>query len=433
MPRRGLRESRDDQGRHLRLLQHARGDHPTSGRRGTSSSPSSATTSPTTCASAGGTTASTAPSTTSTRSRATTTSPGSRPRVRSMLADCGSRRRARTCSSNASARSARTTASTRTPRSARSSRRAAGARLALAICSNWDWDLHEAIESAGLTGAFDLVVSSAWVGARKPHPRIYDAHAASSSASRPTDALFVGDTWTLRRRRPAGGRYARDLPTARASRRRPAPRPSRQTFPPTCITPSDLRAVVSAYASISRRDGRWPRRCRRASPGTAAAARPAARISSPTASSSVGSAIATSICPSTRRSGNAASRRASPFGSRAQRRRGRIRSGPRSITCIRSCSASSSTRSRSVIRPRSTRICPIGPPVIALAGQRVLQLRLHDEAAGQEQVAEQATGVPGARPTPPRPGAAGGGAVAGRRPRRFGRAGSRPAPPGARR
>src|ERR1700730_18540137 len=34
--------------------------------------------------------------------------------------------------------------------------------VALAICSNWDWDLHEAVESAGLTGAFDVVVSSAW-------------------------------------------------------------------------------------------------------------------------------------------------------------------------------------------------------------------------------------------------------------------------------
>ena len=36
-----------------------------------------------------------------------------------------------------------------------------GRGVALAICSNWDWDLHEAIESAGLTGAVDVVVSSA--------------------------------------------------------------------------------------------------------------------------------------------------------------------------------------------------------------------------------------------------------------------------------
>ena len=66
--------------------------------------------------------------------------------------------------------------------------------IALAICSNWDWDLHEAVESAGLTGAVDVVVSSAWVGARKPHPRIY-AHTLEQLGIAPEDALFVGDTW----------------------------------------------------------------------------------------------------------------------------------------------------------------------------------------------------------------------------------------------
>jgi len=66
--------------------------------------------------------------------------------------------------------------------------------LRLVICSNWDWDLREAIEEAGLTDAFDAVVSSAWVGSRKPHPRIYadtlaEAHVDAS------EALFIGDTW----------------------------------------------------------------------------------------------------------------------------------------------------------------------------------------------------------------------------------------------
>jgi putative hydrolase of the HAD superfamily len=67
--------------------------------------------------------------------------------------------------------------------------------VALAICSNWDWDLHEEVESAGLTGAFDVVVSSAWVGARKAHPRIY-THTLEQLRIAPKDALFVGDTWT---------------------------------------------------------------------------------------------------------------------------------------------------------------------------------------------------------------------------------------------
>jgi putative hydrolase of the HAD superfamily len=46
--------------------------------------------------------------------------------------------------------------------------------LQLAICSNWDWDLAEAVDEAGLTDAVDLVVSSAWAGARKPHPLIFE-------------------------------------------------------------------------------------------------------------------------------------------------------------------------------------------------------------------------------------------------------------------
>jgi putative hydrolase of the HAD superfamily len=66
--------------------------------------------------------------------------------------------------------------------------------LRLVICSNWDWDLAEAVEEAGLTPRFDALVSSAWVGARKPHPRIY-ATALLEAGVEPTEALFVGDTW----------------------------------------------------------------------------------------------------------------------------------------------------------------------------------------------------------------------------------------------
>jgi putative hydrolase of the HAD superfamily len=67
--------------------------------------------------------------------------------------------------------------------------------LALAICSNWDWDLEEAIESAGLTGTVDTMVSSAWVGARKPHRRMYEAVLDRAGVA-PEDAVFVGDTWS---------------------------------------------------------------------------------------------------------------------------------------------------------------------------------------------------------------------------------------------
>ena len=66
--------------------------------------------------------------------------------------------------------------------------------LRLVVCSNWDWDLREAVEEAGLTDALDVVVSSAWVGARKPHPRIY-AHTLAEADVEAAAAVFVGDTW----------------------------------------------------------------------------------------------------------------------------------------------------------------------------------------------------------------------------------------------
>jgi putative hydrolase of the HAD superfamily len=69
-----------------------------------------------------------------------------------------------------------------------------GRGLTLAICSNWDWDLLEAIDAAGLGATVDVIVSSAWVGARKPHPRMYDAVLTETGVA-PEDALFVGDTW----------------------------------------------------------------------------------------------------------------------------------------------------------------------------------------------------------------------------------------------
>lgn len=66
--------------------------------------------------------------------------------------------------------------------------------LRIVVCSNWDWDLHEAIAEAGLTEAVDVVISSAWVGARKPHPRIY-AHTLAAAGLEPEAVVFAGDTW----------------------------------------------------------------------------------------------------------------------------------------------------------------------------------------------------------------------------------------------
>ena len=66
--------------------------------------------------------------------------------------------------------------------------------LRLAVCSNWDWDLESAVHEAGLHDAFDVLVSSAWAGARKPHPRIF-RYTLDQLGVDATDALFVGDTW----------------------------------------------------------------------------------------------------------------------------------------------------------------------------------------------------------------------------------------------
>lgn len=66
--------------------------------------------------------------------------------------------------------------------------------LRLTICSNWDWDLDAAVAEAGCDAFVDAVVSSAWAGARKPHPRIFE-HTLAKTGVEPADALFVGDTW----------------------------------------------------------------------------------------------------------------------------------------------------------------------------------------------------------------------------------------------
>ena len=66
--------------------------------------------------------------------------------------------------------------------------------LALAVCSNWDWDLLDALEEVGVRERVDVVVSSAWAGARKPHPRIFEQTLAKVGVDA-TEALFVGDTW----------------------------------------------------------------------------------------------------------------------------------------------------------------------------------------------------------------------------------------------
>jgi len=66
--------------------------------------------------------------------------------------------------------------------------------VALAVCSNWDWDLDQALGEVALGSAFDVVVSSAWAGARKPHPRIFE-YTLDRLGVPASAVVFVGDTW----------------------------------------------------------------------------------------------------------------------------------------------------------------------------------------------------------------------------------------------
>ncbi|HMF84690.1 MAG TPA: HAD family hydrolase [Acidimicrobiia bacterium] len=66
--------------------------------------------------------------------------------------------------------------------------------LRLAICSNWDWDLNQAVDEVGLSELVDVQVSSAWAGARKPHPRIFEDTLGKLGVDAAA-CVFVGDTW----------------------------------------------------------------------------------------------------------------------------------------------------------------------------------------------------------------------------------------------
>lgn len=68
-----------------------------------------------------------------------------------------------------------------------------GAGFTIAVCSNWGWDLAEDLADTGLMGWIDVPVTSAQVGYRKPHPRIYQTTLDRAGFSA-ADAVFVGDS-----------------------------------------------------------------------------------------------------------------------------------------------------------------------------------------------------------------------------------------------
>lgn len=67
------------------------------------------------------------------------------------------------------------------------------AGFVIAVCSNWGWDLHADLSPTGLTAEADFMVTSAQVGYRKPHPRIYQFTMGLAGLSA-ADTVFVGDS-----------------------------------------------------------------------------------------------------------------------------------------------------------------------------------------------------------------------------------------------
>ncbi|MBB5159530.1 HAD family hydrolase [Saccharopolyspora phatthalungensis] len=66
--------------------------------------------------------------------------------------------------------------------------------VAVAVCSNWYWDLDAVIDQVGLTDLVDVAVTSARAGARKPHSLIFH-RTLQLCGLQPAEALFVGDSW----------------------------------------------------------------------------------------------------------------------------------------------------------------------------------------------------------------------------------------------
>jgi putative hydrolase of the HAD superfamily len=64
--------------------------------------------------------------------------------------------------------------------------------LTLVVASNWDCSLSDWLEPAGITDLVDGVVTSAEVGAPKPHPRVFERALAIAGVA-PSEALHVGD------------------------------------------------------------------------------------------------------------------------------------------------------------------------------------------------------------------------------------------------
>jgi putative hydrolase of the HAD superfamily len=111
---------------------------------------------------------------------------------------------------------------------------------AIALCSNWSWDLDRAVEQAGLAELFDVAIPSARAGVRKPHPKIFE-YTLERVGVPAKDAVFVGDSFGP----DVEGPLAAGLPTAihvyRAAEELPRSAPP---LPHGALRVSALRGVL---------------------------------------------------------------------------------------------------------------------------------------------------------------------------------------------
>lgn len=66
--------------------------------------------------------------------------------------------------------------------------------MKIGLCSNWESPIGPYLEQANLP-PFDAISISAEVGARKPHPAIFD-DICSKLKVNPRDIVFIGDNWS---------------------------------------------------------------------------------------------------------------------------------------------------------------------------------------------------------------------------------------------
>jgi len=75
------------------------------------------------------------------------------------------------------------------------------AGFAIAVCSNWGWDLRADLRGTGLVEQIDVFVPSAQAGFRKPHPQVYQSTLARAGFAA-EHAVFVGDSLNAEVMRP---------------------------------------------------------------------------------------------------------------------------------------------------------------------------------------------------------------------------------------